>query len=83
MSEAARDLAKEAGELLAFLRTLDAGDWARKTRFLDWTPWDVVAHLHYFDLVSLKALEGEEAFVETLAALCRRLGGAGAAKGAG
>ncbi|MCA9503506.1 MAG: TIGR03084 family protein [Spirochaetaceae bacterium] len=64
MSEAARDLAKEAGELLAFLRTLDAGDWARKTRFLDWTPWDVVAHLHYFDEVSLAAVAGEEAFAE-------------------
>ena len=29
---------------------------------MDWTPWDVVAHLHYFDLVSLVSLEGREAF---------------------
>ena len=37
-------------------------DWERETTFMEWTPWDVIAHLHYFDLVSLAALKGEEAF---------------------
>jgi uncharacterized protein (TIGR03084 family) len=29
---------------------------------MGWTPWDVVAHLHYFDRVSMTSLEGEDAF---------------------
>lgn len=58
----AQDLKDEAEELYAFLRTLDASDWERKTLFMDWTPWDVVAHLHFFDKMSLLSLEGEEAF---------------------
>ena len=37
-------------------------DWEKETGFMSWTPWDVVAHLHFFDLVSLAALEGEESF---------------------
>jgi uncharacterized protein (TIGR03084 family) len=56
------DLRDEARELHAFLETLDSADWSRPTLFMDWTPWDIVSHLHYFDRVSLDALEGEEAF---------------------
>jgi uncharacterized protein (TIGR03084 family) len=29
---------------------------------MQWTPWDVVAHLHFYDCVSLVSLEGAEAF---------------------
>jgi uncharacterized protein (TIGR03084 family) len=57
-----QDLIAEAEELHAFLKTLDEEDWERPTGFMQWTPWDVVAHLHYFDRVSLVSLEGEEAF---------------------
>ncbi len=56
------DLRDEAVELYAFWRTLTPEDWETPTLFMDWTPWDVVAHLHYFDEVSLHAAEGEEAF---------------------
>lgn len=56
------DLRAEARELHGFLQTLTAGDWERPTAFMQWTPWDVVAHLHYFDRCSLLALEGREAF---------------------
>ena len=56
------ELRDEAAEFHAFLETLDEKDWATPTLFMDWTPWDVVAHLHYFDLVSLDALAGDEAF---------------------
>ena len=56
------DLRAEADELHAFLQTLGEEDWRRPTAFMQWTPWDVVAHLHYFDHVSLSSLEGTEAF---------------------
>lgn len=56
------DLKDEAAELHAFLETLDEADWATPTRFMQWTPWDVVAHLHFFDLASLAALTDIEAF---------------------
>ncbi len=61
MLQIAVDLRDEVDELHSFLRTLKPEDWERETAFLEWTPWDVVAHLHYFDLVSMVALEGEEA----------------------
>jgi len=56
------DFREEVEEFHGLLQTLEPGDWERATDFKQWTPWDVVAHLHYFDLVSLVALEGEEAF---------------------
>jgi uncharacterized protein (TIGR03084 family) len=56
------DLIAEAEELAGFLQTLAPADWQRPTGFMSWTPWDVVAHLHYFDLVSLASLAGEEVF---------------------
>jgi uncharacterized protein (TIGR03084 family) len=58
------DLLAEAEELHDFLRTLDEADWSRETGFSSWTPWDVVAHLHFFDLVSLLSLEAGDAFIE-------------------
>lgn len=62
MLQESRDLMAEADELHRFLVTLDAEDWQRPTAFRQWTPWDVVAHLHLFDRVALAALEGPEAF---------------------
>jgi uncharacterized protein (TIGR03084 family) len=56
------DFRDEAAEFHAFLETLAPEDWERPTLFMDWTPWDVVAHLLYFDEISLHAAEGEEAF---------------------
>jgi len=63
------DLRDEVDELHGFLQTLKPEDWERTTRFMDWTPWDVVAHLHYFDRVSRISLEGEEAFAPERKAL--------------
>jgi uncharacterized protein (TIGR03084 family) len=56
------DLRDEAEEFYAFLKTLTPKDWETQTLFMDWTPWDVVAHLHYSDEISLHAAEGEDAF---------------------
>ena len=68
------DLRDEAVEFHAFLETLDEDDWTMPTLFMDWTPWDVIAHLHFFDLVSMDAVAGREAFEsrqKTLAASLR------------
>ncbi len=62
MLQESLDLVAEADELHAFLQTLDEEDWRKPTGFMGWTPWDVVAHLHFFDHASLKALEGREVF---------------------
>lgn len=62
MLQESLDLVAEADELQAFLRTVDDEDWRRETPFLGWTPWDVVAHLHFFDRVSLLALTDPAGF---------------------
>jgi uncharacterized protein (TIGR03084 family) len=67
------DLRAEAEELHAFLTTLDPEDWGRTTLFKSWTPWDVVAHLHFFDRVSLLALTDEQAFRAKQKELIERL----------
>ena len=67
------DLLAEAEELHGFLCTLDDADWSRETGFLSWTPWDVVAHLHFFDLVSLLSLEGGDLFPERRSELNDRM----------
>ncbi len=56
------DLRAEADDLHAFLETLSEQDWQAPTSFMKWTPWDVVAHLHYFDEVSMLSMQGLEAF---------------------
>jgi uncharacterized protein (TIGR03084 family) len=71
MLQESLDLKAEADAFRAFLETLEDEDWARPTGFMGWTPWDVVAHLHYFDKVSLLALEGEEVFVAKRDALIK------------
>jgi uncharacterized protein (TIGR03084 family) len=68
------DLRAEADALHAFLETLDEGDWSRPTQFQGWTPWDVVAHLHFFDEMSLHALEGEAAFTARRESLLESFG---------
>ena len=62
MLQVSVDFREEVDEFHGFLQTLKSEDWDRETGFMEWTPWDVVAHLHYFDRVSLVSLEGEEAF---------------------
>jgi uncharacterized protein (TIGR03084 family) len=62
MLPVAKDLGDEADELHAFLETLDEKDWRTPTLFMSWTPWDIVAHLHFFDQVSILALTDLEAF---------------------
>jgi len=58
----ASDLRDEVNEFHALLDRLEEGDWARETKFKNWTPWDIVAHLHFSDDAALHSVEGEEAF---------------------
>ncbi len=74
MLQVSVDLREEVDELHGFLQTLKPEDWDRETGFMEWTPWDVVAHLHYFDVVSMSALEGGEAFASEREALFKAIG---------
>ncbi len=74
MLQVSEDLREEVDELHGFLQTLKPEDWERETGFMRWTPWDVVAHLHYYDRVSLAALEGEEAFASERETLMAAIG---------
>jgi len=72
--QVAVDFREEVDELHGFLQTLKPEDWDRATGFMGWTPWDVVAHLHYFDLESTAALEGEAVFSARRKALISGIG---------
>tara|TARA_B100000029_G_scaffold242982_1_gene240193 strand:+ start:153 stop:953 length:801 start_codon:yes stop_codon:yes gene_type:complete len=60
--QVSEDFIAEVDEFHGFLKTLKEENWLQKTGFREWTPWDVVAHLHFFDELSLAALEGLDAF---------------------
>lgn len=64
MLQVSQDLRDEAEELHARLLKLSEAEWTRPTPFQSWTPWDVVAHLHLFDKVSLLALNDPDAFAK-------------------
>ena len=59
-------LKAEGAALQALLDTLAAADWARPTPFKQWTPWDVVGHLHLSDQWALASLDGREAFAASI-----------------
>lgn len=73
MLQVSVDFREEVDDFHGFLQTLEPADWERKTGFMGWTPWDVVAHLHYFDLVSRVSLDGEEAFAPERKVLVKAL----------
>ena len=64
MLEQARDRREEGVALHAFLETLAAADWQRTTPFKQWTPHEVVAHLHMFDRMSLLALDAPADYLQ-------------------
>ncbi len=74
MLQVSVDFREEVDELHGFLQTLKPEDWSRETGFMQWTTWDVIAHLHYFDLVSMSALDGQEAFAPERASLIAAFG---------
>lgn len=62
MLQVSQDLKAEADELGALLEPLSDADWERATPFNNWRVLDVVAHLHYFDRVSLLSLQSPDGF---------------------
>lgn len=62
MLQVSLDLKAEADDLCVLLGSLSEADWERRTPFNEWSVTDVVAHLHYFDKVSLLSLQSPEGF---------------------
>lgn len=67
-------LAAEAGSLDALLGELSPADWERPTPFKNWTPWDVIAHLHSSDRLALASLRSREEFQARVAPLMKAIG---------
>lgn len=50
MMQQAIDMQAEAADIDKLLSSLTAEQWQATTKFKEWTVWDVIAHLHFFDL---------------------------------
>jgi len=68
------DLRAEYHELADFCDRLTPEQWRLRTDFYDWTPFDEVAHLCFFDETALKSATDPAAFEQDTATLNRRLG---------
>lgn len=62
MQATCADLLAEYRALAELCATLTPADWARRTGFYGWTPWDEVAHLCYFDQTALQSATDAGAF---------------------
>jgi uncharacterized protein (TIGR03084 family) len=62
MMQQAIDFRDESDALNALLAPLSQADFARATLFKDWTINDIVAHLHYFNVLADLSLNDEERF---------------------
>ena len=56
------DFSYEVDELASCLATMPAEAWTAPSAFKDWTPEEVVQHLHHSDLMALASADGAEAF---------------------
>jgi len=57
-----QDLRAEGDELFTLLSEMDTGFWTAESTFKKWTVWDVVAHLHFADLMAAKSLQSADEF---------------------
>jgi uncharacterized protein (TIGR03084 family) len=62
MAALCADLTAECEALHALTTPLDADGWRTQTRFFNWSIYDEVAHLCYFDEVAVLAARNREAF---------------------
>jgi uncharacterized protein (TIGR03084 family) len=73
MKELCADLLTEYSQLAALAEALTPRQWVQKTPFYDWTPWDEIAHLCYFDQTGILAATDPEAFTAETAELMKQL----------
>lgn len=66
-----RDFLAECEALEALVAPLDDRQFLRRTAFHGWTTRDEVMHLHFLDVLTMMAIEEEEAFVSEVASIRR------------
>jgi uncharacterized protein (TIGR03084 family) len=69
MIHQAIDFRDESDALFALLEPLDEQEWARKTQFKQWTPNDIIAHLHHGNYMADLSLRDSDAFAEFMRGL--------------
>ncbi len=74
MKDLCVDLLAEYSQLAALAEALTPQQWVQKTPFYDWTPWDEIAHLCYFDQTGMLAATDPEAFAAETAELLKQFG---------
>lgn len=73
MQTICNDLLTEYQALAALCEGLTAQQWQQQTHFYNWTPWDEIAHLCYFDETGLQAATDADAFNQAAQPLAKRL----------
>ena len=73
MKDICRDLSAEYRELTALAESLAGPQWQLRSNFYDWTPWDEIAHLCYFDETSLQSVTDPAGFARDAQALNGRI----------
>jgi len=74
MKDLCADLLTEYSQLAALVEALTPQQWVQKTPFHDWTPWDEIAHLCYFDETGMLAATDPQAFAAETAELMKQFG---------
>lgn len=72
MQALCEDLRAEYEELADLVVSFSASQWQAPTGFFQWTPWDEIAHLLYFDETALQALDDADAFARDARTLGER-----------
>lgn len=72
MASLCADLRAEYSELADLVSGFDPQDWQLSTGFFQWTPWDEISHLLYFDQQALTALGNADVFARDATALMKR-----------
>jgi uncharacterized protein (TIGR03084 family) len=73
MNQLCADLLAEYEALAILLAGMSPEQWQRRTMFYNWTPWDEIAHLCYFDETGLLAATDAAAFAADTEKLQQRL----------
>lgn len=72
MDRYCQDLLAEYDDLAELVTPFGEREWALRTGFYNWTPWDEIAHLLYFDEAATFALNDPERFGRDARELLRR-----------